>query len=70
MSADKKATSTNSGFSLSFTTASGLFKGSFTDPASLRKHTFNGVLLQNAGTGAGYFAGTNLSGWVWLEAAP
>lgn len=70
LSADNKATSTNSGFSLSFTTASGLVKGSFTDPATLRKHTFNGVLLQNAGTGAGYFAGTNLSGWVWLEAAP
>jgi hypothetical protein len=70
LNGDNKVTSTNSGFSLAFTTASGLFKGSFTGPASLRKHAFNGVLLQNAGTGSGYFAGTNLSGWVWLGAAP
>ncbi|MBK8000003.1 MAG: matrixin family metalloprotease [Verrucomicrobia bacterium] len=70
LSADNKVTSTNAGFSLSFTTASGLFKGSFTDPETLRKRAFSGVLLQNAGTGSGYFAGTNLSGWVLIEAAP
>ncbi len=70
LSADNKVTSTNAGFNLSFTTASGLFKGSFTDPETLRKRAFSGVLLQNAGTGSGYFAGTNLSGWVLIEAAP
>lgn len=70
LSTDNQVTSTNAGFSLSFTTTSGRFKGSFTDPAALRRHAFNGVLLQNAGIGAGSFAGTNLSGWVSLEASP
>ncbi len=70
LGADNKVTSTNAGFSLALTTASGLFKGSFVDPATLRNYAFNGVVLQNTNTASGYFAGTNQSGWVFLEPAP
>jgi len=70
LGADNKVTSTNAGFSLALTTASGLFKGSFVDPATLRNYAFNGVVLQNTNMASGYFAGTNQSGWVFLEPAP
>lgn len=70
VSNDNKVTSTNAGLAMSFSTANGLFKGAFVDPATQRKHTFNGVLRQNANEGSGCFAGTNESGWVNLQPAP
>ena len=70
MSQDNKVTSTNAGFTFSFTLSSGLFKGSFLNPATAKKVSFAGALLQNSHSGSGYFAGTNESGQVILQAAP
>jgi hypothetical protein len=70
MSQDNKVTSTNTGFTFSFTLSSGLFKGSFLNPATAKKTSFTGALLQNTNSGSGYFAGTNRSGKVLLQPAP
>jgi len=70
MSQDNKVTSTNTGFTFSFTLSSGLFKGSFLNPVTARKASFTGVLLQNTNSGSGYFAGTNRSGKVLVQSAP
>ena len=70
MNLDNKVTSTNTGFTFSFTLSSGLFKGSFLDPVTSRRNSFTGALLQNTNSGSGYFAGTNHSGKVLLLAAP
>ena len=67
---DNKVTSTNPGFTLSFTLPSGLFKGTFLNPDTARKTYFNGVLLQNGNLGSGFFSGTNRSGQVLFEASP
>jgi hypothetical protein len=70
MSQDNKVTSTNAGFTFSFTLPSGLFKGSLLNPANAKKISFGGALLQNNNSGSGYFAGTNQSGQVLLQTAP
>jgi len=54
--------------SLTFTPATGLFKGGVTNTVAPHKAiTFNGVVLQNQTNGYGYFLGTNQSGEVFLE---
>ena len=56
--------------SLSISTSSGLFSGSVVNPTTGKAVPFRGVVLQNQNAGGGYFAGTNVSGRVTLEAAP
>jgi uncharacterized repeat protein (TIGR01451 family) len=52
---------------VTFTPATGLFKGSVPNPDAPRKTvSFNGVVLQNQTNGWGYFLGTNQSGQVYL----
>jgi hypothetical protein len=70
MSQNNRVTSTNTGFTFAFTLSSGLFKGTLLNPATAKKISFTGALLQNSDSGAGYFAGTNQSGQVLLQAAP
>jgi hypothetical protein len=51
---------------LTITASSGLFKGSFIDPASGANIPFCGVLLQKQNQGSGYFLGTSQSGRVYF----
>ena len=56
---------------LTFTTSSGLFKGSLTPTnAGAKAIAFNGAVLQKGTNAAGYFLGTNQSGTVSIQAAP
>ena len=51
---------------LTIAPASGLLTGNITDSASGRSINFKGVVLQTERLGAGYFLGTNQSGWFRL----
>lgn len=56
---------------LSFTAATGLFKGSLTPTnAGMKAIAFSGVVLQNTTNAAGYFLGTNQSGAVTIQNTP
>lgn len=56
---------------LTFTTASGLFKGSLTPTnAGAKAIAFNGTVLQKTTNAFGHFLGTNQSGTVSIQAAP
>jgi hypothetical protein len=70
ISQDNKVTSTTAGFTFVFTLPRGLFKGTFLNPATARKVSFAGALLQNSDSGSGYFPGNSQSGQVLLEAGP
>lgn len=48
--------------SLSFSTSSGTFSGSATDPVSGKSVSFKGAVLQKRAEGAGHFLGTSQSG--------
>ncbi|PWU15616.1 MAG: hypothetical protein C5B50_15170 [Verrucomicrobia bacterium] len=54
-------------FALSFTVATGAFTGSVAAPASSKPVKFGGVVVQNNGTGAGAFLGTQTSGTLVLQ---
>jgi uncharacterized repeat protein (TIGR01451 family) len=54
---------------LTFTPASGLFKGTCVAAGTTRKITFNGAVLQKANRGSGYFLGTNQVGRVVFRPA-
>lgn len=64
---DNKVTTTNVGLSLSFTLSSGLFKGSFIHPATAKKTSFTGAILQTNNSGSGFFLETNGTGQVFLR---
>jgi hypothetical protein len=49
---------------LRFSTASGTFSGSATDPSSGKSRSFNGAVLQKMGLGCGFLLGTNRSSRV------
>ena len=51
-------------------TATGQFSGSFTHPLLNKRITFKGLVLQIETNGAGYFLGTNESGYVTIEPVP
>jgi hypothetical protein len=51
-------------------TKTGQFSGSFTHPVLGKTVTFNGLVLQLDGTGAGYFLGSSASGFVVFEPTP
>jgi hypothetical protein len=50
--------------SMSITLATGAFRGSVTDPASLKAIPFGGVVVQNQNVGTGNFLGASQSGHV------
>ena len=55
------------GFTLKFTTATGLFNGAFRDTGNV-KRTFNGALLQSQSSGKGFFQETSgLTGSVVIQ---
>lgn len=51
---------------LSITTSSGLFRGTFVDPDTRKAIPFQGVLLQDSNGGLGYFLGSDQSGEIRL----
>jgi hypothetical protein len=51
---------------LAFNDASGLFKGSVTNPATGKPIVFNGAVLQNQNFGAGYFPSATETGSILL----
>jgi hypothetical protein len=53
--------------SMSVTASNGLFSGSVKVPGTTRTNTFEGVVLQDARAGYGYFLGTNQSGEVTFD---
>jgi hypothetical protein len=55
---------------LSITTSSGLFRGTFVDPATQKAEPFQGVLFQDSNVGIGYFLGSGQSGEIRLGPAP
>ncbi|MFM1768005.1 MAG: hypothetical protein RJA22_534 [Verrucomicrobiota bacterium] len=64
---------TNNGpntLSITFTTSSGLFTGSFKPAGSTTSRTLKGAVLQKANIGAGFFPGTNEVGLITLEPPP
>jgi hypothetical protein len=63
--ANSKITGTNK-LVLSFTTATGLFRGSVMNPDTAKPIPVNGVMLQKQNLGYGYFLGTNQTGSVTL----
>lgn len=55
---------------LTFIPPSGVFNGNVTAPGTTRATPFKGVLLQNQGTGAGFFSGSNTVGAVLMGEKP
>jgi hypothetical protein len=53
--------------SLTFTPSTGGFRGSVVNPATSKRVSFSGVLLQGQGFGSGFFLGTSECGEVRLE---
>jgi hypothetical protein len=71
LDAKNKVTScVTNGFKLTVVPATGLFSGSFLNPATHKATKFSGVLSQKQDIGAGFFLGTNQSGFVTLEPSP
>jgi uncharacterized repeat protein (TIGR03803 family) len=67
------ATVTNPGndrLTLAVDPRTGQFSGRFLNTGTGKTSAFNGVLLQSNQSGAGFFLGTNQSGFVVLEPAP
>ena len=58
------------GFKLTLTARTGLFSGSFVNPATSKPTTFKGALLQKQNDGAGLFSGTDQTGFVTVEPSP
>jgi len=56
--------------SLSITTSSGLFRGTFIDPETQKAELFQGVLFPDSNVGIGYFLGSGQSGEIRLVPAP
>jgi hypothetical protein len=75
----KSVSGTVSNLLLTITASSGLFSGSFVHPATHKKVTIKGGVVQGlpwvppvgqVGVGGGWFLGTNQGGYVWLEPRP
>jgi len=67
LAANGKVTNLSSNkLSLSFVTATGLFKGKIVEPSAARNISFKGAVLQDRNVGYGFFLGTNQSGLVCL----
>lgn len=57
-------------FSFTITPGSGLFTGSFRDPATGRSHSFRGAVIQESNRAAGLFLGDGATGSVELHPTP
>ena len=67
ISANSKVTNLSGNkLTLTFTTASGLFKGSVVNPATGKPVSFNGAVFQKRNFGGGHFLGTDQSGRVYF----
>ena len=58
------------GFKLTITTKTGLFSGNFINPVTSKPTTFKGALFQKQNNGAGFFLGTDQTGFVAVEPSP
>ena len=58
------------GCKLTITTRTGLFSGSFVNPATAKSTAFRGALFQKQNDGAGLFLGADQTGFVTVEPAP
>ncbi|MGD0651488.1 MAG: S8 family serine peptidase [Verrucomicrobiia bacterium] len=58
------------GFRLMITPNTGLFSGSFINPATHKSTVFRGALFQKQNIGAGFFLGTSQTGFVTVEPSP
>jgi hypothetical protein len=58
------------GFKLSATASTGLFSGSFINPATHKSILFRGAILQKQNIGAGFFLGTDQTGFATVEPSP
>lgn len=58
------------GLLLAMQPTTGQFSGSFVTPAIAKRVTLNGLLLQNTNSGAGFFVGTNQTGFAILQLGP
>ncbi len=71
MGLNNKVTPSNGGkLSVSIDTASGLFKGTTVIPGTTTPLPFQGVLLEDENTGAGFFLTSAKSGRVFLSPTP
>ena len=64
---NKLIASDGTGFALSFTPKSGMFKGKFLHPGNGKSFAYGGVVLPKMSSGFGYLLGTNQSSQVTLE---
>lgn len=67
---DKVTLCATNGLKLTLTAKTGLFSGSFINPATSKPMTFKGALLQKQNDGAGLFLGTDQTGFVTVEPSP
>ena len=58
------------GFKLTVTSKTGLFSGSFVNPATSKPMMFKGALFQKQNDGAGLFTGPDQTGFVAVEPSP
>lgn len=67
---DKVTLCVTNGFKLTLTARTGLFSGSFVNPATSKPTMFKGALLQKQNDGAGLFLGTDQTGFITVEPSP
>jgi len=65
--AKKVSLCVTNGFKLTITPNTGLFSGSFINPGTHKSTVFRGALFQKQNIGAGFFLGTNQTGFVTVE---
>jgi hypothetical protein len=68
--ANKVSLCVTNGFKLTIVPTTGLFSGSFLNPATHKTTKFSGALSQEQNIGAGLFLGTNQTGFVAIEPSP
>jgi hypothetical protein len=68
--ANKVSLCVPNGFKLTIVPTTGLFSGSFLNPATHKTTKFSGALSQEQNIGAGLFLGTNQTGFVAIEPSP
>jgi hypothetical protein len=68
--ANKVSLCAANGFKLTIVPTTGLFSGGFLNPATHKTTKFSGALSQKQNLGAGFFPGTNQTGFVAIEPSP
>jgi hypothetical protein len=58
------------GFKVFVTASTGLFSGSFVNPSAHKSILFRGAILQKQNIGAGFFLGTDQTGFATVEPSP